>query len=471
MTGWDDDLHNKPALLDDKPARGHPVIAWIVILTIMGGVAWLQMRNSPKQTDGEEEGHWQLVDRQLKINVGVGDQMPTIKLDFYKQARQLLESAPFPQRLRIVPLAGELDSAQEALARLEELRTADETEKLSQEDRRLMALLGRLYKGYKDGKFSGLLDRDEQEELLAGLGWFGELALAPARGDPAIREAAIGPARRGALAFYGGILGGCGLAVLGFVLLIVQLIRMSHGPWRRGFKPGSQHGGLYAETFAVWLILFTGMQVSSLFVPASSRFFVLLLGSFLSLTALFWPVFRGIPWAEVRQDVGLTLGKGPIQEILSGVLCYVMALPLLFVGLLIMQALLLALRTRNAPSHPIFEQLGKADNWLLFQLFLAACVLAPLIEEVFFRGVLYRHLREATNGMGYGLSFVSSALIGGFLFAVVHPQGLLGVPILMSLAFGLSIAREWRGSLLSCMILHGINNGLVMLLALSTMGS
>ena len=52
-----------------------------------------------------------------------------------------------------------------------------------------------------------------------------------------------------------------------------------------------------------------------------------------------------------------------------------------------------------------------------------------------------------------------------FLFALVHPQGWLAIPALMSLAFGFAVFREWRGSLLPCMVAHGVSNGLVMLLA------
>jgi membrane protease YdiL (CAAX protease family) len=45
-----------------------------------------------------------------------------------------------------------------------------------------------------------------------------------------------------------------------------------------------------------------------------------------------------------------------------------------------------------------------------------------------------------------------------FVFAVIHPQGIFGVPPLMALAFAFCLAREFRGTLLPAMIAHGINN-------------
>ena len=112
------------------------------------------------------------------------------------------------------------------------------------------------------------------------------------------------------------------------------------------------------------------------------------------------------------------------------------------------------------PTHPVVEWLAHPDWQLLLQVILLASVLAPLVEESMFRGVLYRHLRNATARLGRTASFLVSAVVVSFLFAVIHPQGILAVPALMALAVGLTILREWRGSLLPSMMVHGIHNGL-----------
>jgi membrane protease YdiL (CAAX protease family) len=50
-----------------------------------------------------------------------------------------------------------------------------------------------------------------------------------------------------------------------------------------------------------------------------------------------------------------------------------------------------------------------------------------------FRGVLYRHFRESTQNRGPWVSVLVSTLTSSFLFAVIHPQGWLAVPVLMAI--------------------------------------
>ncbi|HWB19430.1 MAG TPA: CPBP family intramembrane glutamic endopeptidase, partial [Phycisphaerales bacterium] len=64
------------------------------------------------------------------------------------------------------------------------------------------------------------------------------------------------------------------------------------------------------------------------------------------------------------------------------------------------------------------------------------------------------------------LSVIFSALVSSFIFAAIHPQGWVTIPALGSLAFCFCLMREWRGTLLPSMVMHGINNGLVMTLAI-----
>jgi membrane protease YdiL (CAAX protease family) len=75
-------------------------------------------------------------------------------------------------------------------------------------------------------------------------------------------------------------------------------------------------------------------------------------------------------------------------------------------------------------------------------------------------------LREATGRWRRGLSVLASAAVVSFIFAVVHPQGILAVPALMALAVGFSLAREWRGTLVPSMVGHGLNNFMVTVLLL-----
>jgi hypothetical protein len=99
-------------------------------------------------------------------------------------------------------------------------------------------------------------------------------------------------------------------------------------------------------------------------------------------------------------------------------------------------------------------------------IFVLAVIIAPIIEETVFRGMLYRHLREATARWGLALSVLASALWSSLLFGAIHPQGWPVIPALASLAVAFCLAREWRGSLIPGMVAHGISNGIVLGLGL-----
>jgi membrane protease YdiL (CAAX protease family) len=178
----------------------------------------------------------------------------------------------------------------------------------------------------------------------------------------------------------------------------------------------------------------------------------------------------------VRWEIGWRFGKPAVLDPLLGIATYAMALPLVFVGVLVTVVILMMegalqggggntadnFNPVHLPSHPIVPYVIGHDWWARLQVLVLASVIAPVVEETMFRGVLYRHLREASAGLGLIVSVLFSALLVSFLFAVIHPQGLETVPILMALAFVFCLVREWRGSLVPAMIAHGISNGLVL---------
>ncbi len=130
------------------------------------------------------------------------------------------------------------------------------------------------------------------------------------------------------------------------------------------------------------------------------------------------------------------------------------------------------LNPEGLPVHPIVFVLLGSDWCTRLQVYFLACFVAPVVEETMFRGVLYRHLREATAaGMGFFVSVMFSAIVVSFIFAVIHPQGIIAVPALMALAFGFTLIREWRGTLVPGMVAHGLNNGLVTTIAILVLGS
>ena len=256
-------------------------------------------------------------------------------------------------------------------------------------------------------------------------------------------------------------------ALVGLVLCIIALVRVRAGTMRSALTERSVQHGLYAETFVAWLIVFNLLSIvaaEGARALACSPFSLLAVAFPLSLVALAWPSWRGSSLSRTRQDIGLHCGKGLVRELAAGVVGWMCMLPIQGIGLLItlmfMSMAGVVEGDADAPSHPIVEVLG--DPAAIALSLIVAVVMAPLVEETVFRGLLYRQLRSVGK-LGRGaVSCVSSAFITGFVFAAVHPQGWMGVPALMGIAIAIALAREWRGSLIAPMVMHGINNGLAM---------
>ena len=83
-------------------------------------------------------------------------------------------------------------------------------------------------------------------------------------------------------------------------------------------------------------------------------------------------------------------------------------------------------------------------------------VVAPICEEIFFRGFLYRILR---GRMGLWPALV----INGALFGSVHlgSGGPLAVALIAPLGFLLCLVYERSGSIYPCIALHALNNAIV----------
>jgi membrane protease YdiL (CAAX protease family) len=487
---------------------GWTLSAWLVILLLALGafaVNALELRR-PQPTAGPREDRLGVVIMELQARylVGVGEVYPAQRAALYRQSEPDLNRGSIPQRQRFVILAGELASREEAAARLNDLdalieqlrqRFGDDPPLLTPGQQYVQFALHALYAG-EEGAAAIEMPTEVRDALAAlgvrvrmgpgvdrnlliqELGWFGELALAPPwTDDMAARRRAINPAVRtmylalsvfgiAALAAFAGLIGLVTLAVLAII-----------GRVRSAIHLGRWHHGIYAETFAVWMLMFILLQVAAMLMGSmvpEHRMLIALVAFFASLFALVWPVMRGIPWRDVRIDIGLTAGRRPALEPLIGIAGYLTALPVLAVGA-ILTFILIQIQQRfspppgdldptSGPAHPIIEQLAGDDWYLRIMVLLLGAVAAPVVEEIMFRGVLYRHLRDASRGMGIFGSVFISTFVNSFVFAIIHPQGLVGVPVLMSLAIMFTLYREWRGTLVPAIVMHGLSNFLVLTL-------
>jgi membrane protease YdiL (CAAX protease family) len=93
------------------------------------------------------------------------------------------------------------------------------------------------------------------------------------------------------------------------------------------------------------------------------------------------------------------------------------------------------------------------------------CLIAPIAEELFFRGFMFGALRRLSIRVaGRDVATVVAAVITGLLFGLAHggsasPQYLIPLGLL---GFILCLVRWGTGSLYPCMALHSVNNSLAL---------
>lgn len=457
--------------------RGRPLLAWLVICAAVAFILWRYSTVTPL-----EKQRYDLVTIRLQGRYLVGTELffggsDSGREQLYSEAKQTLNRGTYAQRLRFVVLAGELKGPDEAREQLHQFdrRYREVCGEPSAEDAETARLLDHLYAvRAKDPKAAASLPEDQKEELRSQLGWFGELALAPPGADDSARQAVLAPATRTVWSLLG--VGGFMLALglVGLAMLVTLFVLYFLNRLRGGLPPGSPHHGIYAETFALYMLLFLGLSVGAHYLLREGSLAVSGLAALGSLAALGWPVLRGIPWRQVRRDIGWHMGRRRWLEPFFGIGCYAMALPMLVLGMILF-VILTKLRDllgfgpeefgpSNAPGHPIVFWAGRAGWWIWLEVLFVASVVAPIVEETMFRGVLYRHLRSASSALRPALSVFFSAMVASFLFAVIHPQGFLAVPMLMGLALAFTLMREWRGTLIPPMIAHGVNNAVATVL-------
>jgi membrane protease YdiL (CAAX protease family) len=215
-------------------------------------------------------------------------------------------------------------------------------------------------------------------------------------------------------------------------------------------RPPEAWGGVLLEGFAIylcgWTLLPAGLHV---ILPETSRWLLLGAAALTTPVAFLWPLWRGMDRKTWRETIGFHTGKGVWREVGAGVLGWIAATPVIAVGLWAAQWI--AQRTHADMTHPIIGPLTTPGMFQVVAVVLAV-VWAPLAEESMFRGLLF-------PGLAAKVRWVMGALIGAFVFAVIHPQGWAAVPAIMAIALAASVLRLVRGSLIAPMTLHAMNNG------------
>ena len=270
-----------------------------------------------------------------------------------------------------------------------------------------------------------------------------------------------GMVRRGDAGISGALAGW--LAIIGAAAFVAGLVYVAVRQLRvRGYLPPERYRGpavfvLTLLVLAVALLLTApfGDDATALVLGEGE---LTILGSIVILVASQVGMLL-VSWLLVlrpRALAGLPMppGTNATGAILSGIGWGVLAT----IGAsLVASAVVLVLESLGIDTSPqVAEQaLGRVDPWLAV---LAVVILAPIAEEVFFRGVVFNALlREASLRWAY----IGSA----GLFAVIHLEPVAMLPLFL---LGLALAWVYRRSnnLLAPIAMHATVNGIAVALVL-----
>ena len=311
------------------------------------------------------------------------------------------------------------------------------------------------------------VDETQRERLAERVGWFSKLAGTPGEPGKAPEGGAIRSGAMGQAVLVMGIFAAGLIAIfLGAAVLLLAVFLRAGEKLKFAFDRDRPPAGVLLEVFAIFLLGMAIGNIAGWLIHWTLQPVISLGGLFV---AMFWPKWQGVPWAESRRALGLHRGQGLFRELGAGVVGYLTLLPMALIGLtmtgILMAVVKLAQQSGESAGSGAGELFSEpvthpAAGWMLggweakIAVFFLAAVLAPVVEELFFRGAFYRNLRVRFPLIGAGL-------ISGLIFAVLHPQGWMGIPALMMMGFGFACIREWRDSLIAPMTAHAINNGLL----------
>lgn len=257
------------------------------------------------------------------------------------------------------------------------------------------------------------------------------------------------------LLFFGGLV----VLLAGLVVLAV----LAGGVLGKTIKPvGHPLAGLTkadADRLALRVCLFF---LAFVFVPptvayALSGKFVAGLATFigeLAFLGVFWWMNRIPIFGETdgfRKLIGST--KQPARLVLFGLAAFAANLPISLGLALFFQWLL---KDAPKPTHPLSDQMGMGVNpFTLLIIYALASIMAPIIEELSFRGMLFPALSRFMKP-------AFAMLLSGFLFGAIHPQGPLLWASLGSIGAVSAFLTYFTGSLIPSMVMHAVHNSAIL---------
>lgn len=176
---------------------------------------------------------------------------------------------------------------------------------------------------------------------------------------------------------------------------------------------------------------------------------------YISSAVIYGCMFLGVYWFAVRRSGWHALGLQPASWWFLAITPFLLIIEL--VGMAAINIIIAYIRGESF-ENPQLDAISGGQPLALPMLLLLLVLIAgfaPLTEELFFRGMLYGWMRQH---WGRVVAIVGSA----FIFSVMHFIPLI-MPALFFIGLILGILREWSKSLVPCIVLHMMQNTVVVL--------
>lgn len=217
-----------------------------------------------------------------------------------------------------------------------------------------------------------------------------------------------------------------------------------------------------AMFFAVqFLVVFVAQQLFAMGVPLDQINPVVFNTTFSALSYLLALIIVvAVPWYLFKdKTTWKDLGAHDLPSWMD-----ILLSPLAFVVYLISSAVVAAVVTRFVELSPVqqipFSKSMLVTNWQYILAFVTLVVLAPLAEELLFRGYVYSKLRKIAP-------MAVAIIINASVFGLMHLWGGPDQPLQWLVMFDtfvlsifLCLLREYTGAIWASVLLHMIKNGL-----------
>ena len=195
--------------------------------------------------------------------------------------------------------------------------------------------------------------------------------------------------------------------------------------------------------FTIWIVIFVGLKLTvELLAIEVDAGLVVSLGELLLLLPVWWLTVRkyGVGWEALglRRFGAGALGMGCGLMLMSFMFNFVYGSALAFFGLRMQVDLVPILQSLSSP-------------WLFL---VGGAVIAPIVEEIFFRGFIFAGLRPR-------FGWQRAALISSLIFALVHLTLNAIVPIFI-LGYIFAFLYHASNSIWPSILMHVLTNSLAL---------